>query len=141
MALAGITFGGVTIPGIVETVREGPPRLQVRRTMHWGVEGTSQIVGRPGDRPIVLSMTISGQENFAALNQLLTRLARNVGEHGTLVQEDIGNGVTREWRECTFEGFQPTSEAKKDEAGTLDGADKWFIEGELFFTQLIVNQD
>lgn len=135
-----VNHEGHLIAGLNHRVITGPPELQSRTLKFWGVVGAGELRGERGARTIEVRITLrNSYDSYAALRSHLEDLDRWVGHHGTLrVIALDGNGMSRNFPNCTFLGFQP-GEAPEDGplpdvAETSDGG--WWITGTLRFVQL-----
>jgi hypothetical protein len=135
----GVTFGGLDIVAIVLPFGTPAADLQVWRTQFAASTGISEIVGGQGGRVIEIPIVLR-DASFTTrikLEDFIDEINDKVGTNDTLKVFTQDDSILP-YDNCTFHGFNMTSDPKPDEAGTLGaGTGRWFCQGVLRFYQLL----
>lgn len=128
-----LSFDGTAFQGTHGGARYTPIAIRPARFKFPGVDGVSEVRLGKGERAITYDITIHGA--FANASDVVSHLAEIdavVDTHGALVESGT---VTQTFANCTFHGFEPTSNILP---GILGGSEVggWFVVGRLAFVQL-----
>ncbi len=148
-----IQFKTLSLPGSHGPIIVGGPEIHVRRVKFWDLKGEAEIAGRSGGRNIMVTLLLHDAFTQDRLIKKLDTIDTFIDDNGTL--EETGN-VSRKFKRCTFDGYEPIPFGGQDEPGMLQdvaatlrddfGARElvggveggWFIHLLLRFRQLIV---
>lgn len=130
-----LSHRGRGVAGYVLDFRVAPAPNHAARTHFAGVNGDSEIFCGFGSRSIEARTVFFG--SFTTRDKLrfyLDAFRDDTGKNGTLVYAGRSPKWTRNYTDCTFEGFEQEQGDLLDAAGLLDGG--WFAIGTLRYTQL-----
>lgn len=133
------------------------PGLHVRRCYHWSKHGETEIVGGIAGRKIVFRdlwihpTAAQAFDSWVDLDEYLKKIDRRGGLHGSLFVTFAGD--VQQYSKVTFDGFERGSvtgqaatyhpdlmnSAISPGGGLNDSA--WFIQGNLHFYQLSIDEE
>lgn len=134
--MATLTHNGFGFEGHWSSPVFAPAENYNSRTHFAGVHGVSEIrLGRGGRGFAINLWHYGGFTNETDIEASLQTIEKHANANGDLV---LNNNLQRTYKDVTFEGFAILDGPKRDVAGTLGG--KWWVELELYFIQLSVEQ-